>query len=63
MIEPPPQEEQIDEGHFEERRCTIDLTMDDRARKAAMEDSDEDIVYSPKGGFLQHFQGEVIDNF
>ena len=43
MLEPLPQEDQIDEDHFEKSRGIRDLTLDDRAWKEAMEDSDEDI--------------------
>ena len=63
MLEAPPQEslEPIDESHFEVRRGTKDVTLNEQGWQKAIEDSDEDIdlmrppprmtsakLYSPK---------------
>ena len=45
MLEAPPQEssEPIDDSHFEVRRGTKDVTLNEQGWQEAIEDSDEDI--------------------
>ena len=80
MLEPPPQEssEAIDNDHFDVRRGTKDVTLDEKGWQDAIEDSDEDIdlmrppprmtsakLYSPKNQPDQRFlsQPGMINNF
>ena len=80
MLEAPPQEssEAVDESHFDVRRGTKDVTLDDQGWRDAIEDSDEDIdlmrrppriasakLYSPKDQSSQRYlqEPEMINNF
>ena len=79
MLEPPPQatSEAIDESHFDVRRGTKDITLDDQGWRDAIEDSDEDLdlvrpppkaaqakFYSPKDQSKQIIsKPEMIHNF